>query len=254
MTINPPLSEGKHSKQNRSETSQGKSGGCFPGSSHVTTPTGHKALTDLAIGDRVLTMQSSGKLGFSPVLMFLDINPDSPRTFIELVTGSGRKLTLTPSHLIYVVSDTNDPDIVKRGFFHTRVPVNKNTENEVDDPDQHPKNPKFGKSEEEHRSAQAIFARDVRPGMEILSATDEKSGMNVETVASAKPVLATGFYAPLTADGTRVDIRSTKKAKRKFGFNSNSRKTHKTRNEEEPRQHTEPSERKQHPPPALQLR
>ena len=38
---------------------------CFPGSSLVTTPAGHKQMNQLALGDSVLTVSNSGALEFN---------------------------------------------------------------------------------------------------------------------------------------------------------------------------------------------
>ena len=57
-----------------------------------------KRLSDLTVGESVLA--SDGDLNFSPVLLFLDRNPDKWRRFVKIRTESGHTLTVTPSHLL----------------------------------------------------------------------------------------------------------------------------------------------------------
>lgn len=87
-----------------------KSGGCFSANSTVMTSDGsRKRLSDLKIGDSVLTVNKEGTLEFSPVILFLDRHPRELRQFYVISTQSGHQLTLTPSHLIYA-SEFGDPE------------------------------------------------------------------------------------------------------------------------------------------------
>ena len=43
---------------------------CFPPSSLVKTPSGHKALGDLSIGDEILAVAKDGSVAFSPLRGF----------------------------------------------------------------------------------------------------------------------------------------------------------------------------------------
>lgn len=86
-----------------------KSGGCFKGTSEVMTSTGErKAMSDLKIGEEVLSMTSEGHFTFSPVLLFLDRDPNERRHFYTLTTQRGKSITLTPTHLIYVLNEDSD--------------------------------------------------------------------------------------------------------------------------------------------------
>jgi hypothetical protein len=163
-------------------------------------------MSELSVGDSVLTMTPRGSLQFSPVLMFIDSKPatddSSRRTFVEILTSSGRKMSLTPSHLVYVVDEVTEEE--KKGFFDEKVPFESN--NEVDVEEKHPKNVRHNTATEiKTRSARAIFARDVVPGMSVLVAESRDAPVISEKVVSAVPVLGTtGFYAPLTSVGTVV--------------------------------------------------
>lgn len=65
-------------------------------------------LEELRIGDRVLALDTTGRFTYSEVILFLDRNPEQRREFLHLRTASGRTLTVTPSHLLLVVSNTSD--------------------------------------------------------------------------------------------------------------------------------------------------
>jgi hedgehog protein len=92
------------------ESPHAKSGGCFTGESRVLTSSGvYKKLSDISIGEQVLTIDPiSGLPQFSEVLLFLDRDPNERRTFMQITTLTGRKLTVTPSHLLLVEQDNLD--------------------------------------------------------------------------------------------------------------------------------------------------
>ena len=83
-----------------------KSGGCFTANSTVMSSDGSRLkLSELKIGDSVLSVNSvSGELEFSPIILFLDRDPNEVRQFFTIQTESGHSLTLTPTHLIYTSS------------------------------------------------------------------------------------------------------------------------------------------------------
>ena len=75
-----------------------KSGGCFTANSTVMSSDGSRLkLSELKIGDSVLSVNSvSGELEFSPIILFLDRDPNEARQFFTIQTESGHSLTLTP--------------------------------------------------------------------------------------------------------------------------------------------------------------
>lgn len=82
--------------------------GCFTGNSTVLTSTGDtRLLSELKIGEKVLSMDNSGNTVFSEVYMFLDRNEDQTREFVKIETDGGASITATPSHLIYVWHTTS---------------------------------------------------------------------------------------------------------------------------------------------------
>lgn len=81
-----------------------KSGGCFQGDSVVLTIDGAKKISELDIGSEVLTANRDGTFIYSQIILFLDWDPYKSRQFYVLHTNTGRNITLTPSHLIFVVN------------------------------------------------------------------------------------------------------------------------------------------------------
>lgn len=77
-------------------------GGCFPGWSRVTVAGGfQKSLSSLTPGDRVMALSETGQVVFSPVLLFLHRDPESRWRFLSLQTEDGRRLAVTPHHLVF---------------------------------------------------------------------------------------------------------------------------------------------------------
>lgn len=77
--------------------------GCFTPESTAQLESGaRKALSELVIGDRVLSMDSNGRAVYSDVILFMDRNLEQMETFVQLHTDGGAVLTVTPAHLITV--------------------------------------------------------------------------------------------------------------------------------------------------------
>ena len=123
-----------------------------------------KRLTDLNIGDEVLSVNSAtGELEFSPVILFLDRDPRETRQFYTLKTEKGHSLTLTPSHLIYSHFAEN-ADIAE---------------------------------------FEAVYAKDVQEGDFVLVSTS-KGDLERARVTQVDLRVLTGVYAPLTSAGNLV--------------------------------------------------
>lgn len=74
---------------------------CFSGSDTVTLETGFsKALSDVSIGDRILTANAQGKLSFSEVVFLPHGLNDQEATFVDISTASGRRVKATSMHLM----------------------------------------------------------------------------------------------------------------------------------------------------------
>ncbi|XP_034487570.1 protein hedgehog [Drosophila innubila] len=77
--------------------------GCFTPESTALLENGvKKPLGEIAIGDRVLSMNANGQAVYSEVILFMDRNLEQMETFVQLHTDGGAVLTVTPAHLITV--------------------------------------------------------------------------------------------------------------------------------------------------------
>lgn len=77
--------------------------GCFTPESTALLESGvKKPLGEVAIGDRVLSMDTNGQPVYSEVILFMDRNLEQVETFVQLHTDGGAVLTVTPAHLITV--------------------------------------------------------------------------------------------------------------------------------------------------------
>lgn len=76
---------------------------CFPETASVHLEGGGtKTMKELQIGDKVASMDASGHIGYSKVVTFLDIKPNSSSTYISIqTTNPAAEVAITESHLIY---------------------------------------------------------------------------------------------------------------------------------------------------------
>ncbi|XP_033728129.1 sonic hedgehog protein A-like [Pecten maximus] len=85
-----------------------KIGGCFTGSGTVQTPDkGRVLISEIKVGDQVLTMTKAGTLQYSDVITFLDRDEQRTGLYYTLFTSDERTITLTDKHLIYT-SQSNE--------------------------------------------------------------------------------------------------------------------------------------------------
>lgn len=155
-----------------------RSGGCFDGNSIVFTREGVLPIKDVKIGDEILSVHSDGSLQFSEVLLFLDRDPLSPRLYYQIETESGSKISLTPSHLIFVADDNTT---------------------------------EFSK-----QMSRAEYARNVQKGQFLYtSSLGDTNSMTsnhqsnrhfayLDKVVRIETKIATGAYAPLTREGNLI--------------------------------------------------
>jgi len=91
-----------------------KNSGCFTAEAQVMTESGEtKKMSSVVLGDRIQSVDSSGNLVYSEVLMFMDREPTEERKFVKLTTEDGSVLTLTDTHLVY----KGDPDCNELSCF-----------------------------------------------------------------------------------------------------------------------------------------
>ncbi|KAM6958610.1 indian hedgehog B protein-like [Tautogolabrus adspersus] len=148
-----------------------KSGGCFPGEASVTLEGGgHKSMSDLRPGERVLALAGGGgELAFSEVLTFLDRDPGTWKLFYTLQTAAGARLSLTAAHLLYVTegncSEGAEP---ARGALRT------------------------------------VYASDAGPGQCVLVSEGEVGEGRLSQITQVSVKGGRGAFAPLTQQGTLV--------------------------------------------------
>ena len=101
-----------------------KTGGCYPGDSLVRLADGRTSTMDqLSVGDQVLAMDTQGQLTYSDVILKMHTDTQTPVTYYTIHTDSGRTLTVTPGHLVYVSESnvTKAPDATP--IFASRIAV-----------------------------------------------------------------------------------------------------------------------------------
>ena len=60
-----------------------------------------KNMSEVVLGDKIQAVDSTGKMVFSEVLMFMDREPTETRKFVTITTEDGAVLTLTSTHLVH---------------------------------------------------------------------------------------------------------------------------------------------------------
>uniref|UniRef100_A0A3B5QZ50 Hedgehog protein n=1 Tax=Xiphophorus maculatus TaxID=8083 RepID=A0A3B5QZ50_XIPMA len=145
-----------------------KTGGCFPGDAQVTIEGGRiKQMRDLLPGDRVLASSSTdvhAPLLYSPVVSFLDRQPNATRTSYVIGTDGGHNITLTAAHLIFVTECSSR--LTRSGtVFASEV-----------------------------QPGQCVFTSSGR----------SKSHPSLSVVTFVEEQTSTGLYAPLTQHGSIV--------------------------------------------------
>ena len=84
---------------------------CFTGSSLVTLKNGgRKKMSDVQLGDSVLTVDNNNHLAFSPIILNLHRSPNERGRFIVLRTNTEQSITLSPQHLIYSKNKRKEKD------------------------------------------------------------------------------------------------------------------------------------------------
>lgn len=147
-------------------------GGCFEENSIVYDRVfGPKWIKHVQLGDQLLSVAPDGTLQYSEVLMFLDRDPDVRRLYYRFQTESGRTITVTPAHLLYVTDDGNT-------------------------------------TTERITSDQTEFAKNVQVGQYLFVNENGQYGVGQRTsldrILSVRAYIGHGVYAPLTGTGTLV--------------------------------------------------
>ncbi|XP_040003586.1 indian hedgehog B protein-like [Xiphias gladius] len=170
-----------------------KTGGCFPGDAQVILEGGAtKQMRDLQPGDSVLassTTDGHGPFLYSPVLSFLDRQPNVTKIFYVIGTDTGLNITLTAAHLIFVTDCITEES--ELGWEET-----------VEEP-------LLGSKPVGRRSwgagLRTVFASEVRPRQCVLALQGKVgSQTTLSVVTFVEEQRSTGLYAPLTQHGSIV--------------------------------------------------
>uniref|UniRef100_A0A3P8T649 Hedgehog protein n=1 Tax=Amphiprion percula TaxID=161767 RepID=A0A3P8T649_AMPPE len=170
-----------------------KTGGCFPGDAQVILEGGAtRQMCDLLPGDRVLASSSTdgrGPLLYSPVLSFLDRQPNVTKTFYVIGTDAGLNITLTAAHLIFATDCTGG--LGEPGWEEPAA------------------EPLLGSMWENRPGWRAglrtVFASEVRPGQCVFTSVGEpRSQARLSVVTFVEEQRSTGLFAPLTQHGSIV--------------------------------------------------
>ena len=77
------------------------SGSCFAGTEQLTLASGlTKAISEVQVGDRVLTINALGEQVFSDVVYLPHGRNEQHTTFVQVTTESGRDLKMTMNHIL----------------------------------------------------------------------------------------------------------------------------------------------------------
>lgn len=120
-------------------------------------------MSELQVGDSVLVVNPDGNLIYSEVLLFLDSDAEQNRLFNTIITESGAKITVTPSHLIFG-SENNRTVNISEGY--------------------------------------ATFAKNIEIGDYVYVRNSADSGkISQERVVDVISSSEKGSFAPLTSEG-----------------------------------------------------
>lgn len=147
-------------------------------------------MRDLHPGDRVLassTADGRGPLVYSPVLSFLDRQPNVRKLFYIIGTSAGLNITLTAAHLIFV----SDCTWLREQKWGTGDELRLDST--------------WGDGTRQEADLRTVFASEVRPGQCVLTPKGEVlSQAALSVVTFVEEQRSTGLYAPLTQSGSIV--------------------------------------------------
>ncbi|XP_029386202.1 indian hedgehog B protein-like [Echeneis naucrates] len=170
-----------------------KTGGCFPADAQVILEGGvNKQMRDLHPGDRVLassTADGHGPLLYSPVLSFLDHQPNITKIFYTIGTDTGLSITLTAAHLIFVTDcagGQSEPGWDEKDEVSYLGSLT-------------------GDRSGWKAGLRTVFASEVHPGQCVLTPQGEAGSQTIFSVVTfVHERRSTGLYAPLTQHGSIV--------------------------------------------------
>ena len=151
---------------------------CFTGTSTVTLENGElKRMSDLNVGDSVLTVDNNNALVFSPIILDLHRSSNGNGEFLVIQTNQGHSITLSPQHLLYSRQQDEEANDLE-----------ENNENKMVD----------------IKSFPIVFASNVKIGDFVLVHNNYKSMTSGVVVQIEEMVISKGLYSPLTYQGNIV--------------------------------------------------
>uniref|UniRef100_A0A3Q2P4Z5 Hedgehog protein n=1 Tax=Fundulus heteroclitus TaxID=8078 RepID=A0A3Q2P4Z5_FUNHE len=170
-----------------------KTGGCFPGDARVIVEGGRtKQMRDLRPGDRVLASSSTdinAPLLYSPIVSFLDRQPNATRTFYVIGTNGGHNITLTAAHLIFVTDCATRPSSSGREeIFQETKPFGSMLQRRA-----------------HGAGMKTVYASEVQPGQCVFTSSGRSNSRpRLSVVTFVEEQTSTGLYAPLSQHGSIV--------------------------------------------------
>ena len=149
----------------------------------------------------------TGQIKYSEVLLFLDRDPGQFRDYLLIETRSGKKLQVTPSHLVVAIKKGNSEfnDISVKSNDSESIDRYKRTENNnfLNEVTSDTREKVFDDSCREKFESNIMFASQVEIGDSLLITLDGDQKL-MDEVVDVRNSRDQGVYAPLTAEGTVV--------------------------------------------------
>lgn len=150
----------------------------------MTSSGNRKAMSDLKIGDEILAVDSDGELTFSPILLFLDRDPEERRAFVTLITEDGRSIEVTPHHLVFARRQSEADDSESSNDVEV-------TESDL--------SPTYAGDLE---AGDVIYTLDLSG--ETAGSGSGKRPLRASRVVDTRLRMRNGVFAPLTVEGNLV--------------------------------------------------
>lgn len=144
-----------------------------------------RKMSDLEVGDSVLTVDDFGRQIFSPIILNLHRDPKERAEFLVIQTDTGHSLTLTQNHLIYTKHQRDEDEQVG-------LAQNDKIGNKTNGPE------KTGL--EYMNSFHPDFAGNVKNG-DLLLVYNGVNGLETSKIVNVGKTIETGVYSPLTDQG-----------------------------------------------------
>lgn len=121
-------------------------------------------MSELRLGEKVLSMNKDGQPIFSEVLMFMDRETSQKREFVRIRTENGAEISVTPAHLLLSTSTISSQNVQRRNQY--------------------------------------VFADRLEEGDFLLVSVN--GSLVPQKITKISSQLSRGVYAPLTNEGTII--------------------------------------------------